>query len=120
MAEYIGVRNTTGVIGGETIQIVEGRWPDEVGDGLALTDVGLDLIEPCLRTACSDWTSEHRYGAFELPPSTRSSLVRLLQSEAARLTEGDGTRPQEAKLLTDVADWLDARSVTVPISILGY
>ena len=54
MADDIGVRTTTRIVGGEPIQIVEDRWPKEVGDGLTVSDEGLDLIEPCFRAACSD------------------------------------------------------------------
>ncbi len=120
MADDIGVRATTGVVGGELIQFVEGRWPGQVGDGLAVSDEGFDLIEPSLCATCSDWTSAHRYGVFELTYQARSLLVKLLRDEAAGRAERDEARPQNAKLLSDIADWLDARPVSMPISILGY
>lgn len=119
MIADFSVRPTNGLIDGETIQIVEGRWPEKVGCGLAVSDKGFDLIEPCLRAACAEWTSGHRYGVFELSPSAIPLLVRLLRGEAERLSSGIASRP-ETTLVTAVADWLSARSATVPVSILGY
>ena len=51
---------TTGLVGGETIQFADGRWPGVVGADISMTEETFDLIEPHLRIAAPGWTSDHR------------------------------------------------------------
>jgi hypothetical protein len=120
MADNFELLPTVGLIGGETIQIVEGRWPDEVGSGIALGEAAFDLIEQCLRTAYPDWRDAHRYGVFELSPPARQTLVTLLRQKAVNLASARETGTSETKLLTEIADWLNSRCDGRPISVLGY
>jgi len=110
------LRPTVGLVSGLTIQFAEGRWREEIGEGVALSEDGFDLIEPHLRTACAEWTAAHRYGVFELSNPSKASLVSLLRTAADKASGGS---TQENELLCQLAEWLDARSDEKTISILG-
>lgn len=104
---------TTGLAAGMTVQFAEGRWPGEIGAGVLMSDEAFGLIEPFVASVCADWTSDHRYGVFELSLQDRRALAATL-GEAA-------TTHHSPKLLLELAYWLEARSqVNQPISILGY
>ena len=117
------LKRTVGLVGGLTIQFAEGRWTGrwegEIGEGIALEIEAFDLIEPCLRAACPEWTSMHRYGVFELPVKGRPQLAMLLRSEAARIRDLGSGSAKEAALFGTLADWLEARCDGRAISILG-
>lgn len=113
------LKPTVGLMGGLTIQFAEGRWREEIGDGVALTEEGFDLIEPCLRTACPEGKDMHRYGVFELPVQARAPLAILLRSGAAHVSGGGDGSERAADLFGKLADWLDAHCDERPISILG-
>ena len=117
------LKPTVGLVGGLTIQFAEarpsGRLQDEIGDGVALSEAGFDLVEPHLRSACPEWTDMHRYGVFELAAQARASLAMLLRCEAARVSEASERPRKKADLFGHLADWLDARCDDRPISIFG-
>jgi hypothetical protein len=83
MVRDLRLKPTVGSIGGMSVQFAEGRWPGEVGAGLALSDEAFDLVEPHLRGACPGWTAAHRYGVFELPAPARARLAEILRRESA-------------------------------------
>ena len=107
---------TVGLVGGSTIQFVEGRWGEEIGEGVALSEEAFALVEPHLQTACPHWTAAHRYGVFELPTPAKASLVGLLR---AKVDDASKRSTQEKQLLRELADWLEACSEDNSISILG-
>jgi hypothetical protein len=110
---------TDGLSGGETIQFAEGRWPGTIGAGVAMTEMGFDLVEPHLKVASPDWTYGHRYGVFELSPAARATMVPALRSAAAALRMERNHRAQ-ADLLKRLSDWLEARlDERQAISVLG-
>lgn len=95
------------------VQFAEGRWPGEIGTGVLMSDEAFGLIEPFVASVCADWTSEHRYGIFELSLRDRRAVAVML-SDAAKTY-------QQPKFLIELAEWLEARCrVNQPISILGY
>lgn len=75
---------TYGLVSGEVIQFADGRWPGIVGAGIAVSEEGFDLVEPHLRAAAPSWTSDHRYGVFELKAPAREELARRLMAELRR------------------------------------
>lgn len=96
-----------------TVQVADGRWPGEIGSGVLMSDEAFDFVEPFIAAACADWTSEHRYGNFELSLPDRKRLVTKL------LLAADSH--SQSKLLADLARWLEPRSAdNRPVSILGY
>ena len=119
MTSDLTLKPTVGLKSGLTIQFAECPASDEIGDGVAVTEEGFDLIEPYLRAACAAWTDMHRYGAFELPLSARVSLVRSLRSGAIRIRNGADNRRGESELLDDLANWLAARRDEAEIRVLG-
>ena len=104
---------TIGVSAGMTVQFAEGSWRGEIGEGVSMSDAAFNVVEPYIFQHCRDWTSEHRYGVFELG-----------QAEAIKLSQAF----REAKALEDnasffsaLADWLEFRlRGKTPILILGY
>jgi hypothetical protein len=104
---------TNGLVGGMTVQFAEGHWPGEIGSGVVMSDEAFDFVEPFVAAVCADWTSDHRYGVFELSVPNRKRL-------ASALLDGAGTHGQRG-LLADLAKWLEARcGDDRPISILGF
>jgi len=118
MAPNLTLNPTVGVVGGLTIQFAECPASDEIGDGVAMTEEGFDLIEPYLRGA-SAWTDMHRYGVFELPLSARVSLVCSLRSGAVRVRHDADSQQGESELLDGLANWLEARRDEAEIRVLG-
>ena len=119
MAPDLTLKPTVGLEGGETIQFAECPLSDTIGDGVAMTEEGFELIEPYLRAACAAWTDMHRYGVFELPLSARVSLIGSLRSGAARVRNDAGRRRGESELLDGLANWLAARRDEAEIRVLG-
>jgi hypothetical protein len=113
------LRPTNGLIGGLTVQFAEGRWPDQIGPGLAMTEEAfIHLVEPHLPEIAPGWTPMHRYGVFPLCPEVRQALAARLRSAAVTLRREEAI-PQ-SKLLEGLADWLDLRvSPEQDVSILG-
>jgi len=108
-----------GLVGGDTIQFVEGRW-DDVGAGIAVKEEAFFLVEPHLSCAWDAWVSSRRYGASELPASARILLVESLRAEAAELGKGSTEASDQAQFFEQIADWLATRcDERQPISILG-
>ncbi|KQY92205.1 hypothetical protein ASD21_12300 [Caulobacter sp. Root1455] len=107
---------TDGLVGGEVIQFADGRWPGVVGGGIAISEEGFDLIEPHLRAAAPGWTSDHRYGVFELTAPARQELARRLMVEVAALPDADA----EALLFKALATWLEQRlDGWKPVGVFG-
>ena len=108
---------TTGLVGGETIQFADGRWPGVFGAGISMTEETFDLIEPHLRMAAPDWTSDHRYGVFELSASARRELAKRLRTEANMLRDPDAT----SALFNTLASWLEMRPEELqPVGVFGF
>ena len=113
------VEPTTGLVGGATIQFVEGRGC-KIGVGIAVCEEAFFLVEPCLLSAWDGWVSEARYGVSELPASARLGLVECLRAEAAELRRGSADGNDKADFLGKIADWLATRcDERQPVSILG-
>jgi hypothetical protein len=110
---------TVGLVGGLTIQFAECPLSDTIGEGVAMSEEGFDLIEPYLREACPAWTDMHRYGVFKLPLSARDSLVSSLRSGAVLARNDSVDRWGESELLDSVANWLAGRRHNTEIRILG-
>ena len=107
---------TEGLVGGEVVQFADGRWPGVVGAGIALSEEGFDLVEPHLRAAAPGWTSDHRYGVFELEAPARKELARRLLAEASAFPE---TEPM-VSLFRALAAWLEQRlDEWKPVSVFG-
>jgi len=107
---------TTGLAGGEAVQFADGRWPGEIGAGIAIKEEAFDLIEPHLRAVAPDWTIGHRYGVFELSVGARDRLAKSLRSVVSDSAE---TTAKDA-LFRALARWLDERpGEDSPVSILG-
>jgi hypothetical protein len=114
------LRPTHGLASGVTIQFAEGRWPEGVGEGVAMSERSFDLAEPCIDAACSEWTSGHRYGVFEISTSNRKLLVMLLRRESAKWLDSSNGSEQASVFLERLADWLEKRFDKPFVSILGY
>lgn len=113
------VEPTTGLVGGDTIQFVEGHAGD-IGAGIAVREEAFFLVEPHLSSAWDGWDSGLRYGVSELPVSARTPLVVSLRVEAAKLSEGSANARAQAQFFEQIADWLAARcDEHQPISIVG-
>jgi hypothetical protein len=110
------LKPTVGLVSGLTIQFAEGHWREEIGEGVALSEAAFNLVEPHLRVACPEWTAAHRHGVLQLSTFAKASLVSLLRAAADHPSKGS---PQENDLLCQLAEWLEARSDRMPISILG-
>lgn len=107
---------TDGLVRGEVIQFADGRWPGVVGAGIAVSEEGFDLVEPHLRAAAPSWTSDHRYGVFELKAPVRKELARRLMAEAAALPQAE----PKASLFRALAAWLEQRlDEWKPVSVFG-
>jgi hypothetical protein len=107
---------TTGLAGGEAVQFADGRWPGEVGAGIAIREEAFDLIEPHLRAVAPDWTIGHRYGVFELSVGARARLAKSLRSVVS--DSADATAKDA--LFRALAGWLEERpDEGSPVSILG-
>lgn len=108
----LSLKPTLGLAHGETIQFALGRWPDDVGAGVALTEGAFDTIEPHLRRAWPQWDPKGRYGVTELPSTVIPTLVQALRIAASQ--PATSTRD----LFNQLADWLEAHR-NQPMSILG-
>jgi hypothetical protein len=107
---------TTGLAEGETVQFADGRWPGEIGGGIAITEEAFDLVEPNLRAAAPDWTIGHRYGVFELSVGARARLAKSLRSVSSDSAEATA----KDALFSALAGWLEERpDEDTPVSILG-
>ena len=107
---------TTGLAGGETVQFADGRWPGEIGAGIAIREDAFDLIEPHLRAVAPDWTIGHRYGMFELSVGARARLAKSLRSVVSDSAETTA----KGALFMALAGWLEERpDEDSPVSILG-
>ena len=107
---------TTGLAEGETVQFADGRWPGEIGAGIAIREEAFDLIEPHLRSIEPDWTIGHRYGVFELSVGARARLAKSLRSV---VSDSDEATAKDA-LFSALAGWLEERpDEDTPVSILG-
>lgn len=96
-----------------TVQFADGKWPGEIGSGVVMSDAAFDWVEPLVQQACAGWTSDYRYGVFELSPQDRQALAPLLR-------QAKGTEPQRA-LFSALSEWLEVRcGDDRPVSILGY
>jgi hypothetical protein len=115
----LSLKPTVGLVGGPTVQFAEGRWPDEIGGGVALSEEAFELVEPHVRRACPAWTEAHRYGVFELPRSARAPLVSSLRSEAIHLRSFPDNSEGKTELFDSLADWLARRCDEGDVSILG-
>lgn len=103
---------TIGLSPGMTVQFAEGCWPGEVGEGLSMSDAAFNFVEPYLSKHCREWTSEHRFGVFELGQGEASKLTQAFR-EAKVFDEN-------ASFLSALADWLEPRCrENRPILILG-
>lgn len=120
MAGTYELTPTIGLAGGMTVQFADGRWPGEIGHGVAMTDEAFNIVEPHLKAAASDWTSDHRYGVFELRPAVRLALIVAFRSKSSDLRRQTSQHAQ-ADFLETLARWLEARSDEAwPVSVLGY
>jgi hypothetical protein len=119
MTNPFKVRRCNGLAGGETIQFVAGAWPDEVGEGVVLSEEAFTRIEPLLSAACPTWTDAHRYGVFDLPAAARRSLAQLLQTEALRYRADGGEGASVASMLAELAEWLELQGEEGRVSFLG-
>lgn len=107
---------TTGLAGGETVQFADGRWPGEIGAGIAIREEAFDLIEPHLLAVAPDWTIGHRYGVFELSVGARTRLAKSLRSVVSDSAEATA----KDTLFRALAGWLEERpDEDTPVSILG-
>lgn len=107
---------TTGLAGGETVQFADGRWPGEIGAGIAIREEAFDLIEPHLRAVAPNWTNGHRYGVFELSVGARAGLAKSLRSELRDSSEATA----KSALFRALAGWLEERpNEDAPVSVLG-
>lgn len=110
----LSLKPTVGLSPGETIQFAVGRWSEDIGDGVALSEDGFDAIESHLQAVWKDWTPQGRYGAMEMPQPVVVALADRLRIHADQLNT-------EAELFAQLADWLEAHSDgQQPISVLGY
>jgi hypothetical protein len=108
----LSLKPTLGLAHGETIQFALGRWPGDVGAGVALTEEAFDTIEPHLRRVWPQWDPKGRYGVTELPSSVTGALVQALRIAASQ--PATSTRD----LFSQLSDWLEAHG-NQPVSILG-
>ncbi len=107
---------TTGLAGGEAVQFADGRWPGEIGAGIAIREQAFDLIEPHLLAVAPDWTIGHGYGVFELSVGARARLAKSLRSVASDSAEATA----KDALFRALAGWLEERpDEDSPVSILG-
>jgi hypothetical protein len=120
MATTYELTPTIGLVGGMTVQFADGRWPGEIGHGVAMTDEAFNIVEPHLMAAAPEWTAAHRYGAFELRPAVRLALVAAFRNELSDLRRRSSQHLQ-ADFLEALARWLEARlDEAWPVSVLGY
>lgn len=104
---------TIGLSPGMTVQFAEGCWPGDVGEGLGMSDAAFNLVEPYLLKHCRGWTSEHRFGMFELEEEEAGKLCQAFR-EAKPLDDN-------ASFFPILAKWLEPRCAgKKPILILGY
>jgi hypothetical protein len=75
------LKATRGIAPGMTVQFADGKWPGEIGAGVVMSDAAFDWVEPLVQRACAGWTSDHRYGVFELSPQDRQALAPLLRKQ---------------------------------------
>jgi hypothetical protein len=114
--KHLDLQLTDGLIGGETIQFAEGRYPGVVGAGVAMREEAFDLVEPIIRAACPNWTSGHRYGVFQLSTRDRKKLLHQLRAAAA-----ESTISAVSNLYGRLADWIEPYCEhDEPIGIFGY
>ena len=107
---------TTGLVGGETVQFADGRWPGEVGAGIAITEEGFELVVPHLRAAAPEWAADHRYGVFELSANARRDLAKRLRNEAAMIPRAKA----QSAMFTALAAWLEERfDEGKPVGVFG-
>ncbi len=114
--KHLDLQLTNGLIGGETIQFAEGRYPGPVGAGVAMSEESFDLVEPHVQAACPAWTSDYRYGVFELTALDRRSRLQFLRD-----AEAESAVSAVGNLYGRLADWIEPLCENnEPISICGY
>lgn len=104
---------------GAVFQFAEGRYPDEIGTGIAVNEEAFDLIAPVLFAFCAGWTAMHRFGVYEMPSDERLAIAGALNQAAAE-HQKSGVTTFEVELFAALADWLKKHAnPTLVVSVLG-